>query len=200
MKAYLVIPTLLLAWGCEESADTSHLILDATPRQEADVEVVEKDAEVIPVLDCETGFEQGRNDADAWDCLDVDECKQGVDCGPGGVCENNPGGYSCKCNDGYELVEGLCADIDECKLPITPCGKGGDCENTEGSHRCTCHNGYELSKDKLHCYDFNECGAQENPCGPGTCENNDGSYDCLCNPGARSCVPPECDHITCVPE
>ena len=77
------------------------------------------------------------------DCEDVDECAGGEDpCADTGTCVNFGGGYTCDCEDGYELDEAgtACIDVDEC-LEVT-CGDNGECENSEGSYDCVCEDGY----------------------------------------------------------
>ena len=47
-------------------------------------------------------------------CVDIDECKLGLDdCGFGSICENKPGSYQCKCPEGMKGK--YChEDINEC--------------------------------------------------------------------------------------
>ena len=51
----------------------------------------------------------------AGDVTDVDECKGGLGpCGSAEVaksCTNNPGSYTCDCQDGYEFVDETCRGI-----------------------------------------------------------------------------------------
>ena len=51
----------------------------------------------------------------ADDGTDVDECKGGLGpCGSAEVaksCTNNPGSYTCDCQNGYESVSGTCRGI-----------------------------------------------------------------------------------------
>ena len=35
-------------------------------------------------------------------CEDIDECQKDKICGSNQICINNPGRYSCLCDDGYE--------------------------------------------------------------------------------------------------
>ena len=77
--------------------------------------------------------------------MDVDECASGeANCGPGGRCSNEPGGFRCLCETGFEFdtAKGRCVDVDECRQGETdPCQGGGSCVNTRGSFTCTCPDG-----------------------------------------------------------
>ena len=51
---------------------------------------------------------------------------------------NQPG----SCNAGFELVNGVCQDIDECQVATT-CADNATCANQPGAFTCTCNTGYE---------------------------------------------------------
>lgn len=45
-------------------------------------------------------------------CVDINECEKSPEKCQGGICENNPGGFTCKCPagfmyDGVEMCKGL---------------------------------------------------------------------------------------------
>ncbi|XP_027901001.1 latent-transforming growth factor beta-binding protein 1-like isoform X3 [Xiphophorus couchianus] len=111
-------------------------------------------------------------------CEDVDECVDPLQC-PGQECVNMPGSYRCSpCQPGLGLLNGICTDIDECRL--SPCS-GGRCENTPGSFRCVCRHGYRLQNNT--CTDVDEC-AEPSQCPGQMCVNSVGSYRCVsCRPG-----------------
>ena len=70
-------------------------------------------------------------------CVDVDEC--GADtspCGANATCTNEPGTFSCACNEGFEGDGETCTDIDECAADTSPCKEDEICTNTDGSFSC----------------------------------------------------------------
>ncbi|XP_061136255.1 latent-transforming growth factor beta-binding protein 4-like [Syngnathus typhle] len=124
---------------------------------------------------CPPGY---KTDARKSSCQDVNECEDPLLC-PGQECLNNPGSYRCvSCRPGFRLLNGVCADIDECVR--APCADG-ECQNTAGGFRCLCRPGYELKNNT--CADVDEC-AQPSQCPGETCVNSAGSYRCVsCRPG-----------------
>jgi len=106
-------------------------------------------------------------------CMDIDFCL-GNPCTSNGVCTDlgkgkiEPG-YSCKCNDGYEIKQkpdgsDTCSE-DDCAG--SPCGTGGTCEDLskvakkEGAYTCECELGYKMvepEENKPTCI-RRECGA-----------------------------------------
>ena len=71
---------------------------------------------------------------------DIDECtEQGV-CPGNAECENNQGGFSCNCVDGYK--GDYCSDINECNNRRNICHQNADCINTDGSYTCSCNEGF----------------------------------------------------------
>ena len=64
-------------------------------------------------LECEDGYGHACSDDElSLVCVDIDECYFENPCGDNGTCENNDGGYSCICDDGF--VE---SDAGECVWP-----------------------------------------------------------------------------------
>jgi MYXO-CTERM domain-containing protein len=117
-------------------------------------------------------------------CTDIDECEMASDdCLPNSSCDNQPGGYDCPCDAGYE-GEGqtACTDIDECDLGLDDCGDGAVCDNVDGGFLCSCENGYDFDGDT--CVDVDECAEEIAGCDPhAACENFDGGFSCACDEG-----------------
>ena len=123
-------------------------------------------------------------------CKDIDECSLDSEicssAGNNSICVNFPGYFECQnlCAEGYKSnSEGICEDIDECKLGISDCEIGQECLNTEGSFECqeACGSGYETDEEG-HCQDINEC--LQNPCEPPmACKNLQGTFACICPAG-----------------
>ncbi|XP_076276277.1 uncharacterized protein LOC143207096 [Lasioglossum baleicum] len=105
---------------------------------------------ILPVVnrtvDCQSGF---IFDPHSLDCIDIDECSNGLsNCGIGEQCENYEGGYRCSpvCSPGFQLrnntdrfsrIDVFCDDINECTLGIHTCNlTSHDCVNTNGSYFC----------------------------------------------------------------
>ena len=100
---------------------------------------------------CHSGFA-----GDGLDCLDVDECIEGLaDCDENATCTNTPGSFECACNQGYSGDGQTCTDINECLEGTDTCSEHALCTNTAGSYDCTCNSGY--SGDGESCGDENEC-------------------------------------------
>lgn len=113
---------------------------------------------------CSEGYEMENST-----CVDVNECERDSDvCDDGMYCENQEGSYVCEachksckrgcsgfgshqcidCTEGYEKVNSVCQDIDECKTGGHQCDKETEvCANTEGSYSCQCRDGYITKSD-----------------------------------------------------
>ena len=81
------------------------------------------------------------------ECLDVDECEVGIDnCSPLAICTNNPGGFECECQEGYEGSGINCRDIDECGTDANGCDRATEtCVNQPGVPNmvvCECAAGF----------------------------------------------------------
>ena len=155
---------------------------------------------------CERGFELSNH---TNDCEDIDECDlKSHKCPHNSECINIEGSYTCKCQTGFEFLNGLCQDIDECKFEDRyrgPCDNNLQCFNGYGSFECKCPEkhvlnprtkfcdrteekgvecgiGFVFNSTTKNCDDINEC-EQIDPCPmrtPGTvCSNTYGSYWCV---------------------
>ncbi|KAH9523894.1 hypothetical protein Btru_047340 [Bulinus truncatus] len=123
---------------------------------------------------CKTGFTGILCDQD------INECQSGtLKCKNKEKCVNTPGSATCVCLDGYQIVNGECQDLDECKLGTSKCE--GLCINTEGSYRCSCRDGLVLQPDgfkcavSLPCMNRTDCSYQ--------CAQINGTEICLCPKG-----------------
>ncbi|MEE6519725.1 hypothetical protein FKM82_017448 [Ascaphus truei] len=152
-----------------------------------------------PMCRCNSGFRPAQS---GMICIDINECELNTNrCQQ--LCSNTIGGFSCSCQDGFEIqpTDGkTCNRVDHCKG--LPC-KHGQCRNGLYSFECICDPGWEGAKcDK----DVNEC-TRNNPCSrQGTCVNTEGSYTCLCKAGwtgttcfedVNECLPYPCVRGTC---
>ncbi|KAI6653481.1 Multiple epidermal growth factor-like domains protein 6 isoform X1 [Oopsacas minuta] len=97
-----------------------------------------------------------------------------------GTCSQNGLNTVCICNNGFELANDNCVDIDECTGNISLCEH--NCHNTVGSYSCSCRDGYTI-RDGIFCEDIDECSTvSPSPCDQ-ICSNILGSYECDCNSG-----------------
>ncbi|KAK3087485.1 hypothetical protein FSP39_006555 [Pinctada imbricata] len=114
-------------------------------------------------------------------CFDMDECTEGTHrCTSDQTCINSDGSYKCvtTCQRGYELVEGVCKDVNECVEDSEICQH--NCTNTVGSYKCSCPPGYKVSRSGRRCIDINECIEQSINCGPEKmCFNKRGDFSCI---------------------
>jgi len=108
---------------------------------------------------------------------DADAC-EGVRCGPYGACLEGV----CDCRAGFELVDGVCVDQDECLNENAGCALDAVCINTVGSFRCECLDGYR--GDGRECSDVHECDERLDNCSDNArCTNTDGGFECACIDG-----------------
>ncbi|KAK6969839.1 mucin-like protein [Biomphalaria glabrata] len=112
--------------------------------------------------------------------VDVDECVEGLaNCRPDQICQNTMGSFACQCDQGFEEVNGTCANIDECKdATLNLCQQ--ICVDTPGSYVCRCKDGFTL--DSTTCQDVDECELDTSEC-QHRCINNVGGYSCGCFDG-----------------
>uniref|UniRef100_A0AAV2LQZ6 Uncharacterized protein n=1 Tax=Knipowitschia caucasica TaxID=637954 RepID=A0AAV2LQZ6_KNICA len=116
------------------------------------------------------------------------------------------------CDEGYRLIgpsalyckglewnssQPLCADLDECTLPVAETGCLFGCVNTAGGFYCLCPPGYTLPSPDAHCQDFDECAANGGlgPCSE-RCHNSAGSFHCSCSRGFTLAG----DGLACIPD
>ncbi|KAH9514277.1 hypothetical protein Btru_028587 [Bulinus truncatus] len=141
------------------------------------------------------------------DCeSELDACKANP-CLAGQICAdktaqeqgNSNIGYTCgSCPKGYELIDGVCVDENECfsNETTSPCPEHSQCENFIGSYKCTCHTGYTIDfYNTSRCKDIDECIEGTNSC-QHLCKNEEGSYTCACLPGSML----NTDRRTCQPD
>lgn len=111
-------------------------------------------------------------------CVDINECENEMDdCLPSQECVNIPGGFHCKCPDGYRKIGNECVDIDECRYRYCQ----HRCVNYPGSFSCQCEPGFQLASNNRSCVDVNEC-SMGTPCQQ-RCYNTYGTFLCRCNQG-----------------
>ncbi|CAH1270966.1 HMCN1 [Branchiostoma lanceolatum] len=85
------------------------------------------------------------------------------------------------CEAGYQEVDGVCSDVDECAGPRSKCQH--ECYNTVGSYQCRCPTGYRVMPSGGTCQDINECIEQNINCGANKlCFNRRGDYECVDSP------------------
>jgi len=131
--------------------------------------------------------------------VDINECDQGTDnCEETShVCSNTAGSFvcvdcavdvnnsGCVCEPGYERVNGVCQDKNECDkadaagTDLCNAEGQGECVNTDGSFECTCSNGFMLVGNV--CVDQNECDDGTDNCDSNVegCVNAIGSFTCI---------------------
>ena len=69
---------------------------------------------------CSAGF---RLDPKSLACVDIDECQESNgECSPLATCENQPGGFICRCMDGF-YGNGIICQIDTSNTPAERIGK-----------------------------------------------------------------------------
>jgi len=150
---------------------------------------------------CNNGYK--KDDDDAANCIDIDECTTTVQADKhtcklngdsGATCNNLVPFFECTCSSttGWSLEDDnkRCKDINECEDDTdNNCHADATCRNTLGSYTCTCNSGY--TGDGTTCTDINECTttvtADKHDC-PSNSECTDGtspaaSYTCACKDG-----------------
>ncbi|XP_033124327.1 uncharacterized protein LOC117122739 [Anneissia japonica] len=103
-----------------------------------------------------------------------------------GACSTGVNGSECICNIGFELSNGNCTDVDECRDDgMNMCDELAVCNNTKGGYECICKEGYELLTGTFICNDINECSSTTSyPChADSNCLNTIGSFNCTCRSG-----------------
>eukprot|EP00667_Euglena_gracilis_P016386 EG_transcript_17149 len=68
--------------------------------------------------------------------------REDIQCGAHARCIDTVGGHDCRCEPGFEKIEGQCFDVNECFLGTSQCNSNADCTNTEGFYNCSCSPGF----------------------------------------------------------
>eukprot|EP00667_Euglena_gracilis_P000032 EG_transcript_32 len=68
--------------------------------------------------------------------------REGVQCGAHARCIDTAGGYDCRCEPGFEKIEGQCSDVNECFGGTSQCDTNAYCNNTVGFYNCICNPGF----------------------------------------------------------
>eukprot|EP00794_Sanderia_malayensis_P017698 gene17698-19466_t len=143
----------------------------------------EENGVCIKLSGCKKGFIRNSENA----CVDIDECAHTdvYSCPRGSKCKNTLGSYSCICEKGYTIKDGICADLNECTVGKFVCKKDEVCRNTVGSYTCgKCGTGYLVNKKGSGCLDVDECQLGLFNCTASyKCFNTPGSYTCECGTG-----------------
>jgi len=148
-----------------------------------------EDPDDLVMCACDEGFE-----GDGFTCADIDECAD-ANGGCEHLCVNEPGTYTCACDEGYTLGDDgfNCEDIDECADANGGCDQL--CVNEPGTFTCACNAGYTLDGDGSTCVDIDECVDANGGCDQ-LCVNEPGTYSCGCTEGFSL----DDDGFTCVPD
>jgi len=139
------------------------------------------------------------------DCTPVAHCTSAL------TCTSASDSRCTACAGGYEVVNGVCKDVDECALESDDCGDTQTCANTDGSYVCEdCAAGYWNDPDDglEACVDVDECATGADDCDDNaTCGNTVGGFACACDDGyfgdgksCTTCTPvPNCKpgQVTC---
>lgn len=86
-----------------------------------------------PIPSCDVGFRFTNGQ-----CLDINECVEGVPCAPVATCTNDPGSYSCRCPMGFFGDGIICDNVDECVQGTANCSPNATCTDLNGGYRCDC--------------------------------------------------------------
>ncbi|KAL0964406.1 hypothetical protein UPYG_G00323420 [Umbra pygmaea] len=128
---------------------------------------------------------------------EVDECQVNPHICGQGICYNTVKGYTCVCDDGYQLDETqtTCIDSDRCLESPSLCSNGL-CKNTPGSYVCVCHPGFMTDDKETSCIDMNECLNLHICPEESFCVNSMGSYSCqYCDTGYRMSPTGRCEDV-----
>jgi fibulin 1/2 len=120
--------------------------------------------------------QQGFTFDDDYNCVNINECEMTPNpCTFPYTCEDTVGSYRCLCEDGFEVKNGTCVDVNECDLKY--CMQR--CNNTFGSYQCSCFRGFRLMADGRICSDIDECAEGSHSCASDqTCVNHVGGFRC----------------------
>ena len=157
---------------------------------------------------CNPGFS-----GNGYECIQDEEETCNPTCGENSFCN---GEKTCVCLAGYEMVNGKCIDIDECKrirsgvaptdvsrsmslrLSQQTCNDpNSECLNLDGSFVCPCKAGFRLVNGI--CVNIDECDEGNHVCSKNAiCNDLEGLYTCKCKDGFVGdgviCNENPCDH------
>uniref|UniRef100_A0A8C7PW49 Latent-transforming growth factor beta-binding protein 1 n=1 Tax=Oncorhynchus mykiss TaxID=8022 RepID=A0A8C7PW49_ONCMY len=156
--------------------------------------VVEETSPPAPALILPTNAGQ---DIAPTQSAEVDECKVNPHICGQGICYNTAEGYTCTCNEGYQMDEThtTCVDVNECLDSASLCSNGR-CKNTPGSFLCVCQPGFMTDEEGTSCIDLNECLNTHTCPEDEFCVNTVGSYTCFhCDSGYRMSPTGQCEDI-----
>ncbi|KAK3088019.1 hypothetical protein FSP39_013547 [Pinctada imbricata] len=127
---------------------------------------------------CNTGWTGDDCDEDEDECSLIPSV-----CQADQICSNLAGSFQCSCTDGFIMINGSCADVDECKDESQHnCSNlVSTCQNNIGGFSCTCNSGYQQISPYA-CTDVDECSTGFHQCSQ-ICENVEGTYNCDCEFG-----------------
>ena len=112
---------------------------------------------------------------------DRDDSCRDVNCPLHASCRSIDESFTCECQAGYEQRNGICGNINECRLGQHNCASQAACFDTEGIFECFCIEGF--IGNGTFCNDEDEC-AGDNICSRNAqCTNTVGSYQCKCQNG-----------------
>ncbi|KAJ8036652.1 Latent-transforming growth factor beta-binding protein 4 [Holothuria leucospilota] len=127
---------------------------------------------------CEEGFVI---DELTGECIDLDECEDNShDCDEEAYCTNIPGGYTCRCNEGYSGNGTLCEDQLECE-GSNHCNANSRCQDLPGSYYCVCQDGYQGNGE--NCVGKHNCEEERVCLENFICIEEDPGYSCNCPNG-----------------
>ncbi|XP_059173166.1 latent-transforming growth factor beta-binding protein 2-like [Physella acuta] len=96
---------------------------------------------------CKPGWTGSNCETDIDECLNTSYCPDVHE-----SCFNLNGSAECRCDSGYQRVDGSdCQDRDECLDPTYSCDETKQCKNTQGSYDCVCKQGYLIVNNTKPC-------------------------------------------------
>lgn len=88
----------------------------------------------------------------------------------GGICTIENHNALCTCPTGFDFVNNVCEDINECL--DNPCQLNANCVNNRGSYTCSCVNGTILDASTGNCRSPGECFSDSDCSEKTKCNNN----------------------------
>ena len=99
-------------------------------------------------------------------CCDSDQCSTNQymsNCPANSACINDCESFHCKCDAGFEMINGSCEEIcdeNQCFDPNS-CQANSECTDLCQNFECTCNAGYFMEEDDL-CCDAKQCDLFDN--------------------------------------